>query len=146
MELSLLISDNLDLDSTYTALGIFARAELLFYRNKYDEAWATLDSIQMLSLWHSLNDDVLFKRAEIMMKKGKYNEADNLLDKLVTMYPYDLLADDALWLRADMMENHFKDIVRAKELYEKILFDYPGSLYTIEARKRFRILRGDMTN
>ncbi len=52
-------------------------------------------------------------------EKGKYNEADNLLDKLVTMYPYDLLADDALWLRADMMENHFKDIVRAKELYEK---------------------------
>jgi outer membrane protein assembly factor BamD (BamD/ComL family) len=40
----------------------------------------------------------------------------------------------------------FADITKAKELYEKILFDYPGSLYTTEARKRFRTLRGDMIN
>ncbi len=146
MELSLLISDNMDMDSTYTALGIFSRAELLVYRNKFDDALVTLDSIQMLSLWHSLNDDVMYKKARIMLKKGQFAVADSLLEKLISMYPADLLADDALWLRADIQENHFKDIQKAKELYEKILFDYPGSLYTVEARKRFRTIRGDMTN
>ncbi|MBE0638509.1 MAG: tetratricopeptide repeat protein [Bacteroidales bacterium] len=146
MELSLIISDNIDLDSTYTALSIFSRAELLIYRNSYDQAIATLDSIQMLSLYHSLNDDVLYRKAEIMLKKGNFTEADTLLAKVVAMYPLDLLADDALWLRAQLHETHFNDIVKAKEFYEKILFDYPGSLYTVEARKRFRTLRGDMTN
>ncbi len=146
MELSLLISDNIDLDSTYTALGIFSRADLLIYRNDFDKALITLDSIQMLSLWHSLNDDVLYKKAEIMLRKGKFDQADSLYASIVSMYPQDLLADDALWHRARLHENHFGDIVTAKELYEKILFDYPGSLYTVEARKRFRNLRGDMTN
>lgn len=146
MELSLLISDNIDLDSTYTALNIFSRADMLVYRNKYDEALTTLDSIQMLSLWHALSDDVLYKKAGIMLKKGKFSEADSLLARVVEMYPTDLLADDALWLRGNLHENQFKDIVKANEFYEKILFDYPGSLYTVEARKRFRTIRGDMTN
>lgn len=146
MELSLIISDNMDLDSTYTALGIFARAELLAYRNQYDKALKTLDSIQMLSLWHSLNDDVLYKKARIYLQKGEYSQADTLLGSLLAMYPYDLLADDALWLRANLQEHYFKNISRAKEFYEKILIDYPGSLYATEARKRFRELRGDMIN
>jgi tetratricopeptide (TPR) repeat protein len=146
MELSLLIADNIDLDSTYTALGHYSRADLLIYRNRYDQAIATLDSIQMLSLWHSLNDDVLFKKAEIKLRQGKHAEADSLLARVVSMYPNEILADDALWMRANMQETIFQDILKAKELYEKILFDYPGSLFTVEARKRFRTLRGDMTN
>jgi hypothetical protein len=28
-------------------------------------------------------------------------------------------------------------------LYEKLIVEYPGSLYVVEARKRFRSLRGD---
>lgn len=146
MELSLLLSDNIDLDSTYTALGYYSKADLMIYRNKYDEAIATLDSIQMLSLMHSLSDNVLYKKAEIMLKQGNFTEADSLLARLVSMYPNELLADNALWLRAGLQEEVFADITKAKELYEKILFDYPGSLYTTEARKRFRTLRGDMIN
>ncbi len=146
MELSLVISDNMDMDSTYTALSLFSRADMLVYRNKFDEALTVLDSIQMLSLWHSLNDDVLYKKAEIMLKRGNFSQADTLLARLVDMYSYDLLADDALWFRADLQENHFKNIALAQELYEKILFEYPGSLFTVEARKRYRELRGDIIN
>ena len=32
---------------------------------------------------------------------------------------------------------------KAKAFYEKILLEYKGSIYTAEARKRFRKLRGD---
>lgn len=146
MELSLLIADNIDLDSTYTALSYYSRADLLMYRNQFDLAITTLDSIQMLSLWHSLNDNVLYKKAEINLRQGKYAEADSLLTSIVQMYPNELLADNALWKRANLHETIFQDIVKAKDLYEKILFDYPGSLFTVEARKRYRTLRGDMTN
>ena len=31
----------------------------------------------------------------------------------------------------------------AQELYERIVMDYSDSIYTVEARKRFRKLRGD---
>jgi len=35
------------------------------------------------------------------------------------------------------------DKVQAKAYYQKIITDYPGSLWINEARKRFRIIRGD---
>ncbi len=143
MDLSLLISDNIDIDSSTTALGIYSRAELLLFRNKYDRALQTLDSIKDIAVCHPLADEVLYKKAEIMIRKGQYEEADTLLQQLVELYPYDILADDALFKRAELYELQFKDIPKAMELYESILLNYSGSLYASEARRNFRRLRGD---
>jgi tetratricopeptide (TPR) repeat protein len=146
MELSLLISDNIDMDSSYTALSYYSKADLLMYRNKLDEAMVTLDSIQMIALWHPLHDDVLFKKGEIMLKKGEFEIADSLFAQVVEMYPEDILADNALMMRADLNERQFGNIDVAMQLYEKVMFDYTGSLFVVEARKRFRELRGDELN
>ena len=35
---------------------------------------------------------------------------------------------------------------RAKEYYQKIVFEYPSSIYLVDARKKFRMLRGDDIN
>jgi len=146
MKLSLHISDNIDMDSTYTALRYYAKADLLIYRNQFDDALATLDSIQMVALWHPLHDDVLFKRSEIMLARGNYRAADSLLAKVVEIYPTEILADKALITRARLNEQKFRDIETAMALYKQLLFDYPGSIYVTEARKRFRELRGDTIN
>lgn len=146
MKLSLLISDNIDMDSSYTALRYYARADLLAYRNNYDEALVTLDSIQMVALWHPLHDEALFKKAEIMLEKGEFEAADSLLAKVTEMYPTDILADDALMMRAELYDFHFNDPDKAMNLYEKLMLNYPGSLFVIDARKRFRELRGDELN
>jgi outer membrane protein assembly factor BamD (BamD/ComL family) len=90
-----------------------------------------------------LFDDILFKKAEIKIKYGQYQQADSLLQRVVAYYPYDILADDALFLRAEIQEREFKDFEHAMELYQEILLKYPGSLYAVEARKRFRALRND---
>jgi hypothetical protein len=44
---------------------------------------------------------------------------------------------------AEIHEIELKDKTKAMELYEKILMDFSGSTFTVEARKRFRKLRGD---
>ena len=36
-----------------------------------------------------------------------------------------------------------KDIEKAKSLYEQVLFNHEYSIYFIDARKKFRQLRGD---
>lgn len=146
MELSLLISDNMDEDSTYTALNYYAKADLYEYRNQYDLAFATLDSTRLLGLSHPIFDDVLLKQAQINIKQGKYKDADSLLQKLVDFYPDDLLADDALFLQAQLNEIQLNNRVKAMICYENLLFKYPSSLYTVEARKKFRKLRGDQIN
>ena len=146
MELSLLIGDNLDADSSFTGLKIFARADLLLFQNKEDLALVTLDSINMLGLYHPLFDDVLYKKAQIKIRQGKYEDADSLLVKLVNFYPDDILADDALFLLGQLNDNQFKNPSRAMEYYQKLLTDYPGSIFVVDARKRFRALRGDKIN
>jgi tetratricopeptide (TPR) repeat protein len=134
------------MDSSYVALGFYSKADLMVYRNKTDEALAILDSVQMVALWHPLHDEVLFKKGEIMLKQGKFADADSLFAKVTEMYPQDILADNALMERAEIYQYQYQDIPKAMELYEKIMFDYPGSLFVVEARKRYRELRGDVLN
>ncbi|MCF8296472.1 MAG: tetratricopeptide repeat protein [Saprospiraceae bacterium] len=146
MELSLLINDNVDEDSTYIQLIMFARADLLFFKNKDKDALATLDTIADYFPNHQINDEILYKKAEIYLSKSNYKKAAENLQKIVDNYSFDILADDALFMLADLYENQFAKPEKAKEYYQKILLDYPGSLYTVEARKRFRKLREGQVN
>ncbi len=146
LELSLTISDALATDTNEAPLLIFARADLLSFQNKDDQAMLSLDSITKLYPNHSLADDILYKKAQIELKHGKFTEAAAYYDTIVLNYPEGILADDALFKLADLNENQFKNIDKAKELYEQLLEKYPASLYVVEARKRFRRLRGDVVN
>ncbi len=143
MKLSILITDNLGLDSNYTAMYKFAIADLLLQQHKYDDAFYLYDSIQAEFPDHGLADEILMRKAQAMQEQGKWNEAISYLEKIVKYYFDDILADDAVFQLGDIYENHLKDKEKAAEYYKKILFECKGSLLTVEARKRFRALRGD---
>jgi tetratricopeptide (TPR) repeat protein len=146
LQLSVLISDNIDMDSSLAALSLYAHADLLLYRNKDYLALLTLDSIFSLADHHPIFDEVWLKKAEIMIKERNFNKAAEYLEKIVTDFSYDITADNALFLLADLNENQFNNKEKAMQLYEQLLEDYPGSLFTVEARKRFRRLRGDFNH
>ncbi len=141
MELSLLISDNMEDDSTYTLLELFADADLMLYRNQLDSAWEGFDQVTRLRLSHPLFDEVLMRKAQIRMKQARYAEADSLLQRLVDFYPTDITADDALMFMAQINEDHLANPAKALECYEKLLIDYPTSLYCDRARKRYNALK-----
>jgi len=143
LKLSVLIGENLDADSSTVGLNYYAKADLLLFRHEDDKALATLDSIFTIADYHPIFDEVLLKEAQIKIHQQKYWDADTLLNELLTKYPTDITADDALYLLADLHENKFNDPDGAMKLYQRLLNDYPASLYTVEARKRFRLLRGD---
>lgn len=146
LELSLVISDALATDTNEAPLLIFARADLLAFQNKDELAVKTLDSINTLYPNHSLADDILYKKAQINLKHGQFNEAATYYDTIIKNYSEGILADDALFKLAELNENQLKNVDKAKELYEELLEKYPSSLYVVEARKRFRRLRGDAIN
>ena len=145
MKLSLLITDNFGIDSNYTAMTWFANADLLIEQHKYDDAFVLFDSIVKKFPYHSLSDEILLKKARAMQLQGKWTEAVAYLEELLKYFKEDILADDALFQLAEIYENQLNDKQKAAEYYKKILFDYKGSLYVVEARKRFRALRGDKT-
>lgn len=146
MNLSLLISDNTAIDTNTVPLLMFAGAELLVFQNKDDQALQKLDSITAEFPNHALSDDILFKKSQIMEKKGKFEEAAAFLESILDLYPGDILADDAMFRLAKLNDTKFNNREKAMSLYGSLLEKYPGSLYTVEARKRFRELRGDVVN
>ncbi|MGB0423174.1 MAG: tetratricopeptide repeat protein, partial [Flavobacteriales bacterium] len=143
IDLSLLITDNFNMDTITTPMLMFAQSDLLSYQNRDDEAIAKVDSLIAAYPGHALADEILWMKANIFFNQGKYEESEVLLDQILSVHFTDILADDALFKLAEMNELVYKDLEKAKELYERIILEYPGSLYVIEARKRFRRLRGD---
>jgi len=90
-----------------------------------------------------LYDDILYTQAKIYTKKRLFDKAVPLLDEVIKNYKTDLKGDDATFLLAEINEQHLGNKEKAKELYQSIITDFDSSLLVIEARKRFRILRGD---
>ena len=138
IDLSLLITDNYNMDTTVANMIQFAQADLLIFQNKLDEASTKLDSINERDPNHSLSDEILFKRYEIAYKKQNFEKAKNYLEKIISNYSEDILADNAIFKLAELEENQLNNPKAAFALYEKLLFDYPGSLFVVEARKRYR--------
>jgi len=143
MKLSILITDNLGLDSNYTAMNLFAKADLLLEQHQYEAAFGLYDTITAQFPYHGLADEMLLRKAQAMQQQGNWTQAVVYLEKIVSQYGEDILADDAIFQLGEIYELHLNDKEKAAEYYKKILFEYKGSLLTVEARKRFRALRGD---
>ncbi len=146
LDLSLLITENLGLDSIAQPLNFYSEAELLFFQNKDFEALIKLDSLNTKYPWHSLADENLFLRYKIAKKNGNYDSAKKYLEDLLVKFPTDILGDNAVFALAELYQFYYKENDKAAEMYKKILFDYKGSLFQVEARKRFRVLRGENIN
>ena len=146
MQLSLLIIDNLNLDTSFIAMRAFASADLLNYQQKYEEAIVKYDSVLTAFTGHTLSDEIYMRKAEIYMQLNNTDLAIQMYQKITSDWGYDILADDALYRLAKIYDNTLVDKVKAMELYEKILLEHNSSIFTAEARKRFRILRGDNLN
>jgi len=142
--LSMLIKDNTGgADTANTALKYYARAEMLLEQNKENEALKTLDTLEQNFKTSGLIDDVLFLKARIAEKDDKIELAIANLKKIEKNYAFDLLGDDAIYKLAELYDYRLKNKEEAIKYYKKLIFDYPGSIYVPEARKRFRSLRGD---
>ena len=146
MQLSLLISDNSLEDSTQTALKKYARADFLAYQNKTDDAITALNDILENHKGEKIEDEALLKQAQLFESQKKYEEAKFNYQKIITFYPNGILADDAYFALAELYRKILDEPEKAKELYEKIIYNYQDSYYFPQARKNFRILRGDAIN
>lgn len=143
IKLSVFIMDNLGLDTTLWPMLKFAEADLYFYQNKMDAALNSVDSVLRVFPDHSLADDIYYLKANVALKRHDFPTAAGFLEKIIAQYPDDLLGDDATYKLAELNEFTFNDKEKAKQLYQDLLFKYKDSIYLVEARKRFRALRGD---
>ncbi|WP_231490686.1 tetratricopeptide repeat protein [Pedobacter sp. Leaf170] len=143
LNLSLLISDNIQTPGDSSALKMYADAEMLVFRNLPEQSIKKLDSISIAFPQNTLADAILMSKAKIFIKAEQYENAVAMLKKVDENYKDGIWTDDALFTLADLYEKKLNDLVQAKIYFQKLITDYSGSMFTAEARKRFRNLRGD---
>ncbi len=143
LALNLLISNNIDKDSVQKPLQLYAKAELLSYQNKNQQAIDSLDIILISFKGHPIEDNTLLKQAELFKKEKNYTAAENNYLKFIELHKESVLIDDAYFYLAKLYQNELQDNQKAKKMYEKIIFEYPSSIYLVDARREYRNLRGD---
>lgn len=143
LDLSLLISNNTANDSIQDALKTYAKADLLAFQNKNIQAIDTLNVVLKNFKGHAIEDDALFKQAELFIKTEDYSLAKLNYLKIIQNIPESILTDDACFQLAELYNSKLNDPEKAKEMYQKIIFEFPSSIYLVDARKKYRKLRGD---
>ena len=79
----------------------------------------------------------------MFIKQEKFLEAIISLEKIITADNQGFLTDDVYYLIAETYNENLNDFEKAKEYYQKIIFEHPSSIYLVDARKKYRKLRGD---
>jgi len=143
IDISVFIMDNLGLDTTDVAISLYSQAELFTVQNKYDEAFAKLDSLASAFPEHSLVDDIYYQKAKIYRKQRDYEKAIEMYNIIIENHPEEIRCDNSIFELAEMYELELGEVDKAQELYEKLFIDFSNSVFALEARKKYRILRGD---
>ncbi|MFK5877983.1 MAG: tetratricopeptide repeat protein [Flavobacteriaceae bacterium] len=142
LELSLIISDNTVQDSLNIALKLYAQSDLLAYQHKNMQAVDSLNVLLNKFKGHAIEDEALFKQAEIFEQLDLYEKAEINYLKIIEINPTNILVDDAYY-RLGELHSKQNNQEKAKEYYQKIIFDFPSSIHLVDARKKYRKLRGD---
>ncbi|MDG1297170.1 MAG: tetratricopeptide repeat protein [Saprospiraceae bacterium] len=143
LDLSVFIMDNLGLDTTEQSLKLFADAEMLIFQNRYEDANTSFDQLLQQFPAHSLQDDVLYFKAGMLEKQQEFAAAAAIYEKIIADHIEEIRADNAMYKLAELYENKLNDLEKAKGLYERLFLEFTGSVFALEAREKYRALRGD---
>lgn len=146
LDLNLLITDNVVKDSLRVALQKYATAELLAYQHKNKQAIDTLQVVLDNYKEHSIVDEALFLQATLFEKTANFTKAETNYLAIIELNKDDILVDNAIYNLAELYLNKLNNPQKATEYYQLIIFEYPSSIFLVDARKKFRNLRGDTMN
>jgi tetratricopeptide (TPR) repeat protein len=143
LEYFLLINDNTVADSTQTALKQFAKGDYLLYQNRNQEAIAQFQQILKSFKGQEIEAVTLLRLGRLYEKLGDYTLALAQYQDIIDHHSDGIYIDEALYFSADIYNKQLQQPDKAKALYEKIIFSHQDSIYFVDARRKFRELRGD---
>lgn len=152
----LLISDATVADSTQTALKSLAKADFLNFQNKNQEAQAAYEAIAKGYKGQEIEEVILYRLAKLLEKTGKPADAIPYYEALIAQFEEGIYNDEAQYFLAEIYRTFFESNTgepaylatckqKAMAAYEYVILHHEDSIYYTDARKKFRVLRGDKT-
>lgn len=143
LEYFLLINDNTVADSTQVALKAFAKVDYLEYQNRNQEAIQAFQAILKQFKGQEIEAVTNLRLGQLYEKIGEFSLALAQYQSIIEQHSDEIYVDEALYFSAELYKNQLQLPDKAKPLYEKIIFNHQDSIYFVEARRKFRELRGD---
>jgi len=143
LEYFLLINDNTVVDSTQVALKAFAKADYLGYEKRNPEAIQAFQAILKQYKGQEIEAVTLLRLGKLYEKTADFSLALGQYQSIIEQHSDGIYVDEALYFSAELYKNQLQLPEKAKPLYEKIIFNHQDSIYFVEARRKFRELRGD---
>nr|WP_315165214.1 tetratricopeptide repeat protein [uncultured Flavobacterium sp.] len=143
LEYFLLINDNTVADSTQTALAAFAKGDYLLYQNRNQEAVLQFQTLLKTFKGQEIEAVTLLRLGKTYEKLGDYILALSQYQEIINHHADGIYMDEALYFSAEIYTKQLQLPEKAKPLYEKIIFSHEDSIYFVDARRKFRELRGD---
>jgi len=130
-----------EIDSTQQALKNIAKADLMIYQSKVDEALVQLDSLVNDTDNFHIIDQALYKKAQVLESVGQYQQAATQYKQIIDQYPESIVADNALFKLSKLQIDILGKPEEAQQNLEFLIFNHQDSIFFVEARKLFRKLR-----
>ena len=143
MEYFLLINDNTVADSTQTALKQFAKGDYLLYQNRNQEAIVQFQLVLKNFKGQQIEAITLLRLGKIYENLEDYITALSQYQEIMNHHADGIYMDESLYFSAEIENNKLHEPDKAKLLYEKLIFSHQDSIYFVDARKKYRQLRGD---
>ena len=113
----------------------YTKAEILIIQKKFKEAQVLFNEIASKQQSFVFQPFCLLKSAEMDIALNDYNLALSKLDQIYNEKEKNIFSDKALYLKAKIFEYALKDLPAAVESYQKILMEFPKSIYLDESRE-----------
>ena len=138
LELTLLLNPQMNDSSN---LLTYAQAEYLAEQKKFDEAainYKKLTENQQSFVLHSIS---AVKYGEMLLAVDNYQDAVLVLEGVTAEGEKNIYADKAVYLLGRIHQYGIKNMSKAEEFYQKLLADYPKSIYADDARAQILFLQ-----
>lgn len=138
LELLLLLNPQMNDSSN---LVTYSQAEFLAEQKKFSEAselYKKLAEDKQAFVLHTISS---IKYAEMLIAVDNYTEAVVVLEAVSSEGEKNIYADKAVYLLGKINQYGIKNLSKAEEFYQKLLADYPKSIYTEDARTQILTLQ-----
>ncbi len=138
LELLLLLNPKMNDSSN---LLTYSEAEFFSEQKKFEEAasnYKKLADNQQAFVLHSIS---AVKYGEMLLAFGNYSESIAVLEGVAAEGEKNIYADKAVYLLGKINQYGFKNYTKAEEYYQKLLADYPKSIYADDARTQILLLQ-----
>jgi len=138
IDLSLLLNTNMNDSSN---LLIYANAEKFVAQEKFEEASTLFKEIASNKQAFMLQNRAVMRLAEMKLALNNPDEAITILLEISSEKEKNIYADKSLYLLGRIYKYGLKDDIKAVEMFESLLANFPNSLYLDEAREEIIKIR-----